>query len=341
MSCNDDTDHRNDSTETKTNTTHRRRNVLKTVGTMAAALPVIGTTAAAAETTVDMVADQGCDPNGTEPCDEKVRSAAGSGKLLQFPAGTYRFERENPLMGVNDFGIRGEGDVTFTVPSGFDGKILTISGGDSLTVENVTVDQSADGATPGLQFGARRDLTVSNVDFAGQGIHPDSGPRGSGGNPPVTNALSLAVLGDGGTGTITNVTARNGGLMGAYNQGKGRAGIWVGARHSGTLTLSNCRMSGFPNNGVYASRTSGTVQIEGGTYRNNDISQVRIGSSGSYVEGATIEVSPAQSNSPNPQQALNQRGVWLEGELDAGRAVRNCSIDVGSAPQTAGKIVEQ
>ncbi|MGN8214035.1 hypothetical protein [Halococcus salifodinae] len=326
-----------------------RRSCLKAAGIAAGSAALFSGSASAAEhrgirfkRTVNMVEDAGCDPTGTEPCDEQLRAAADDYTLLKFPAGTYKFTEKNVVLDTTNLGFRGEGDVRFAVPEGYNEKLLVADRGTGLLFENIDIDQRAHGATPGLHLGAADDLQIHDVEYIGQGIHFDSEPRSEGGgNPAVTNALSPIVRSADGTGVVENVTVNDAGLMGAYNRGEGRVGVWIGMSTRGTITLRGCHIEGVPNNGLYCSRTYGVVRVEGGTFRNNDISQVRIGSEGSYVDGATIEVDAGASSSPNPGQMLNGRGVRFEvGSLDtAGPEVRNCDITIADASHSGGGVV--
>lgn len=323
-----------------------RRTYLKAAGTAAASVPLLGGEAAGAVErrgmefgrVVNMVEEMGCDPTGGQPCDGALRRAAGSNTLLVFPAGTYYFTDENSIMGREDLGIVGRGNVTFTVPENFNRRLLKIAGGHGLLVENITIDQTAAGATPGLMLGAADGLQIRDVEVVGRGIHPALEPDGPDvGDPDVEHALDPIVESPDGEGVVENFVARNEGLMGSY----GRGGVFVGRSHKGTLTFRNCHISGFSGNGMYASRTPGTVQVEGGTFRNNDLSQVRIGSPDSYVRGATIEVDTRDSNSPNPRGMLNGSGVRLEGggfDL-SGAQVLDCDITIAATNNSDGGVV--
>jgi hypothetical protein len=291
-----------------------------------------------------MVADAGCDPTGSEPCDAALQRAAADRTLLKFPEGEYRFTETNVLLDYANLGLLGDGDVRFSVPEEFNEKLIVIDRGTGALFENIDIDLTAAGATPGLHLAAADDLEIHDVEFVGQGIHPDSEPRnfgnsakGPNGNPDVTNALFPIVRSPDGTGVVENVVAHNAGLMGAYTRG----GVWIGISTRGTITLRDCAFSGFPGNGVYASRTNGVVRIEGGTYRNNDVSQVRIGSEGSYVRDATIAVDSTSSRSPNPSEALNQRGIRFEGaKIESGRPVaRDCDVTIAATPHSEGGVV--
>ncbi len=322
---------RGDSDSTGEGVRTNRRTYLKAAGAAVASVPLLAGEGAAEsrhgisfDNVVDMVDDAGCDPNGNSACDGKLQSAAGSNTLLKFPSGTYKFNGKNALNGYDNFGIVGEGDVTFVVSGGFDDKLLTINNGNGLLIENITVDQN--GATPLVQCAPDDNLQVHGLSIVGQG-------RAS--SDAASDAFAAAVRSSGGQGVVSNLTAHNAGKMGAY----ARTGIWVGSNHKGTLTLRNCNVEGFSNNGVYASRTPGAVQVEGGTYKNNDLSQVRIGSSGSYVDGATIETDLSDSNSPNPDDMLNGSGIRLESDRGgSGAEVRNCDVRIGPEVNADGGI---
>ncbi|WP_049998262.1 right-handed parallel beta-helix repeat-containing protein [Halococcus sediminicola] len=321
---------RNDSDSTEESFAPSRRSYLKAAGAAAVSVPLLSGEGAAAterhgisfDNVVDMV-EAGADPNGNEACDGALQSAAGSNTLLKFPSGTYKFTEKNVISGGN-VGILGEGDVTFTVPSDFDDKLLAINGGTGALVENITIDQS--GATPNIQVAPDDGLEVHDVTITGQSLESSDSAE---------DAFTPMVRSSGGEGTVSNLVAHNEGRMGAY----ARTGVWIGQEHAGTVTLRNCNVEGFSNNGVYASRTPGVVKVEGGTYKNNDLSQVRIGSSGSYVDGATIETDVSDSRSPNPEDMLNGSGIRLESDRGgSGAVVRNCDIRVGPNVNADGGI---
>jgi len=321
-----------DSTAERTRT--NRRTYLKAAGATVASVPLLAGEGAAAtsrhgisfDNVVDMVDDAGCDPNGNQACDGKLQSAAGSNTLLKFPSGTYRFTGRNVLNGHSNFGIVGEGDVTFTVPEDFNEQLLSVNFGTGLLVENITIDQS--GATPNLQLAPNDDLEVYDVAMVGRGISSATGNN-------AQTALDPMVRSSDGQGRLENVVLHNEGRMGAYS----RTGIWIGQTNKGTLTLRNCNVEGFSGNGVYGSRTPGVVRIEGGTYKNNDLSQIRIGSAGSYVDGATAETDLSDSRSPNPGEMLNGAGIRLESDRGgSGAAIRNCDVRVGPNVNADGGI---
>ncbi len=337
-----------------------RRTCLKAAGAAMGAFPLVSGSASAAErrgirfeTVVDMVEDVGCDPTGTEPCDEQITDAADDYTLLKFPAGEYKLTQKNVILDKTNLGFVGTGDVRFTVPERFNQKALVVDRGTGLLFEGIDIDQTANGATPGLHLGVDDDLRVHDVELIGQGIHPKSVPReepgwepggaGENGNPNVMDYFYPIVRSPDGSGLVTDLRANNHGLMGAYNAGDGRSGIWVGISNRGTITFRNCRIEEFGSNGTYTSRTNGVVQFEGGVYRNNN-NQVRIGSAGSYVDGVTLEVDADASDAPNPYEALNYRGVRVEMGRQSDRTdveIRDCDISIRSAPFSGGGVVAE
>ncbi|HET7324656.1 MAG TPA: hypothetical protein VFJ06_10015, partial [Halococcus sp.] len=339
-----------------------RRSYLKLAGVAAGSVPLLTGTASAAfthrgiqfERTVDMVRDAGCDPTGNEPCGAKIARAADDYTLLKFPAGTYRIENKTAILDHTNIGFLGEGSVRFEVPELFNEKVIVVDGGTGVLFEGIDIDQTAYGATPGLQLGADDDLRVHDVELIGQGINPDSipkrqpgwepGPGAENGNPDVSDYFFPIVRSADGTGLVTNFRANNHGLMGTYNAAGGRSGIWVGLQNEGTITFRNCHIEEFGSNGTYTSRTYGVVQFEGGVYRNNDNNQIRIGSAGSYIDGAILDVDADSSSSPNPYEALNYRGARLEMGHNYSRTdvtVRNCDISIRSSPHSGGGVVAE
>lgn len=327
-----------------------RRGLIRLAGTVPLVSAIGATRGRAATTrhgisfdTVHTVPDE---KGSNESWADAIERLADDNTLLKFPSGRYPIGRQTTVTGVSSFGIYGEGEVEFVFPQDFNESfaINMIGTSDSnILFENVDFDLTAPGATPGLTIRAADNLQVRDVEFVGQGIHPDSDPRGEGtGNPEVTNALTPQVTTSTGTGLVENFVANNKGLMGAYNGGQngGRIGVWIGNAHKGTITLKRCHIEGFPNNGFYTSRTPGVVQIEDSYARNNDISQVRIGSDGSYVEDTDIVVTSDYSSSPNPEDAINQRGVRLEcrPDYDTGPEVRDCDIYIGPTPNSEAGI---
>jgi len=146
-----------------------RRSYLKLAGATAGSVSLLGRAAGvqaaraggAFSRRVDAV-DAGCDPTGRTPSDGAFRRALAEDTLFTFPTGTYRFTEPQVVLGLDSLGLRGEGEVSFVVPAGFDGDLLTIAGGSELLFHGIDVDMTAAGATPGLRLGARDRLLIED-----------------------------------------------------------------------------------------------------------------------------------------------------------------------------------
>lgn len=290
--------------------------------------------------TINMSGDLGCDPTGQQPCDREFIEAAADDTLLVFPSGTYRFEGVGGLSGLSNFGIYGDGDVTFTAPPNVNGDWFVVDRCHGLLFENINVDVSATNAAPTLKFGVTSKLEIRDVEVFGRGMRNGSKVRGESGNVPVGNALLPIVRSPDGWGVVENFAAKQGGRIGTYNKGNGRVGIYIGRSHQGTIRLLNCHLKEFPNNGIYASRTHGVVQVEGGLFRNNDISQVRLGSNDSHLRNGTVEIDIDEVAHPNmPGDFLRPRGIRIEsGGVDTA-GVRIRDVDIEHRSSTAPGVV--
>lgn len=283
---------------------------------------------------VDAVDDVGCDPSGETPCDAAIERAVADGVAIRFPAGRYRFERGHLFRGMERIGFVGEGDVTFVPPRGFNDKLVGFIG-DRVLFRGIDVDLRAQNTTAGLRFITGSGFLVEDVEFLGRGTHDGEA---------VVNALSLAVTDSAKRGTVRNVVARRGSAIGHYKGGNGRVGIWIGERHAGRITIADCRLEEFGNNGIYASRCFGFTEVVGGVYRNNNTSSVRLGGEGSTVRDATIEVDVGRYSGPFTltETQYNTRAIVVEqGPYDkSGRVlIENCDVRMLNADYSQGAIV--
>jgi hypothetical protein len=132
------------------------------------------------------------------------------------------------------------------------------------------------------------------------------------------------------SGTVENVVATDGG-----HDGGNAVGLYVGKDHAGTLAFEDCVVAGFPNNGLYASAPGrdeagfrgrdGTVHVRGGRYANNNVANVRLGSTGSTARDVTIVV---DERPPTHAGALNARGLRVRNKGD--QVIENCEIEIGA-----------
>lgn len=290
------------------------------------------------ERVVNVVDDVGVDATGETPIDDAFEEALADDTLLRFPEGTYKFERSHTVTDVDRVGIAGRGDVTFVPNASWNGKLFDVKDVDAFLLGGVDVDLTRENTTAGLKLRCREAFRVADVEFLGRGTHRDE---------HVFHALNAAVVNADGQGLVRNLVAKRGSAVDRYKNGNGRGGIYVGPWNEGTITVQNCHLSEFGNNGIYASRTPGDVRVLGGTFRNNSPSSVRIGGRGSRVEGALVEVDPSTYEGPSFDGSRSKlRGVVVEQKTKqrdilkpAGAVVRDCRIRFGDNPTKGPPVV--
>ena len=298
-----------------------RRSCLKAAGVALGASALLGGRGRAAPSRVNVV-EAGADPTGKRRCDDVLRREAGDGVHLVFPEGRYlvgdlRFE-------YDDYGlVAAPGASPVLVPPGDMGEEwLTLDGG-NITVEGFTFDIWNTGDGGRLMVRAQRgDLTVRDVRFEGR---------------LASSAFRFDVDDPNGQGLVERAIARDG----AVGRSDG-FGMYMGRDHAGVLTVRNCEIEGFPNNGLYASDPGypgggmGEVHVEGGLYKNNNIANVRLGTPGSYADGVTVVVDERPPSDPGRGQ--NARGIRLD--ETGGLAVRNSTVRMGAGDyHTDGALV--
>ncbi len=273
---------------------------------------------------VDAVTDLGCDPNGNQDVSSKVGSALDGNTLIEFPAGTYHWESSVSLS-TDRIGIRGKDeDVLFTFPAGYN-EFFIDSTCDRALYENFDVDIRPTNTATGIRVASERGFHIENIKHIGRGTAVSS---------DVTRCWQLRVNDSNSTGVVKNFVAKKGSAWAHYKGGNGRVGISVyGGK--GTVKIIDCHLEEFGNNGIYASRSLSSVQVEGGVYRNNNVAGIRFSGKGSYVDGAVIEVDPKKYSGPRTMEHIDFKmaGIVVEqkkadiGEVDAAGA-KICNTDI-------------
>jgi len=327
--------------EAATNSIVSRRTYLGLTGAAAATatgLSAVGTAAAVErhgiqfDTEIDVVDDLGCDPTGSEDCRDAILSAVDSNTLLRFPEGDYLIDGDLAIVGESNFGMYGEGDVSFVIPAGNQTFTPNYSGVSDGLFEGIDIDQTADDAVGKTRFGSDSYILVKDVEIKGA-VEPLG--RDATGHRMLPFASSGAEV------EVRNFVAKDGGVPGSYRDGGG--GIYVGHSNSGTVRLIDCHIEGFPNNGVYGGYSRGPLQIEGGVYKNNEVSQLRLTGPDTYVDGARIVIDKndwGDGKLGDKEDHLNMRGVWWwSGDIDkTGGEIRNCEIEFLSSNISQGGI---
>lgn len=284
--------------------------------------------------TVDVVAEYDADPTGEEPVSQLVQQASQDGTLVVFPEGEYLFDRKVDLRDAlsrdQTVGFLGEGDVLWTFPDGFNEFALDLDVGQTF-ISNVDFQIRPNRAVSGCRILTERGFYIDDVTHHGRGIYPESA---------VTPCWHLRVSDPDATGILRNFTCREGSAWAHYKGGNGRIGVFV-SRGRGRIRIVDNHLEEFGNNAVYASRTLSPVQVDGGTFRNNNVCGVRISGKDSYVDGATLVVDPSEYSGPRTREddSFQLRAVVIEqgnqslGEfVEPGAEVRNCDIRVENNP---------
>lgn len=263
-------------------------------------------------TVVDAVA-AGADPTGAEPIGDFLAEYAADDTLLSFPPGDYLF----PQIELTDYDHLG-------IAAAFDERPRFVAPANSCRNEDPHV-QFANVTRfllEGIDFDFEREGAggAINVIASGDAVVRDLTTSGT--CRQQITMFRVDIRNPDGVGLVENLRARNtedtGWMTGAY----------VGLRHSGEVTFRNCRLRGFSDNGLYGSAPGaeggggGVVHTVDGEFRNNNVSNVRLGTAGSSARGDTIVVESAPE-----AESLNLRGVRLR--RGAEQVVENCDIRFG------------
>jgi len=278
-------------------------------------------------TVIDAV-QVGADPTGDEPINDIIEEYAADDTLLSFPEGRYLLTPIT-LSEYSAFGIAGQGDgrPTFVAEAG-----TCVDGGSSYVhfkdmaeflLHGVTFDFTASSTGGVVRITATGDATVSDI-------------RAPGACAAQVALFRLDVTDPSSTAVVDALEIEN------ESTDSWLTGIYVGKQHAGDLVFRNCTVEGFTDNGLYASApgladgAGGIVHVEGGTYRNNNVSNVRLGSAGSVARGVT-----AISDSPPPSDGdvtANARGFRLRSGY--GQRIDDCEVYISRDSRfTHGGIV--
>ncbi|WP_336035065.1 right-handed parallel beta-helix repeat-containing protein [Halobacterium yunchengense] len=258
----------------------------------------------------------GADPTGEEPVEGVLADAAADGSLVFLPEGRYRITESFALGAGQRFGLYGPA-ATVVPREGFSDTLFGLGWPEPLTevyVAGLTFDFTAP-ETGGRPVFAAADDRVELVDVSVRGeidVPQDQ--------------VRLDVTDSQGTGVVERLSLPDGGVAGT-----GVTGCEVGDDNHGDVRFVDCRIEGFPDNGLYADPPDGSVTVDGGYFANNGVASVRIETSeASVVRGAHVVVDDADSDFEN------LRGVRLR----AGRSllVEDCRVDMLAAPGSDGAV---
>lgn len=274
---------------------------------------------------VDLAAT-GADDTGTEPINWVLDDHLADDTLVYLPDGTYAVEAQT-VRDLDNAGLVSAAGATPTIvpiaPQRELGSyLLTFTEVRDFFLEGLRFDFREDGYGGRVQVISNGDFTVRDIETVGR--YPDD-----------TTAFRFDVRSSEGTGLVDRLVAER-----TRQTNRSVTGLYVGHQHSGELTFRDCRVAWFPDNGLYASAPGGAggeidgagdgpVHVEGGVYRNNNVANVRLGSTGSTARGVTIEVDEVP---PHRDDVVNARGLRLRGQRD--QIIENCDIRIG--PEAGG-----
>lgn len=267
-------------------------------------------------TVVDAV-EAGADTGGEVPINGFLERNAADDTLLAFPPGTYRLQPVD-LSGYTNLGFAA---AYGTSPTFVAAPNYCVGGGESYVhfskmseflLDSVTFDFGVRNAGGVVRVAAAGDVTLRNVDVSGS-------------CDDQVALFRLDVTESDATATVENLSLSN------PAQDMALTGVYVGRKHAGTATFRDCEVGGFSDNGLYASPPGlpegqgGIVHVEGGTYRNNNIANVRLGSDGSTARGvASVSDAPPPTGTDGPD--VNVRGIRLRNGRD--QRLENCSVTI-------------
>jgi hypothetical protein len=270
--------------------------------------------------TVSAVDDLGLDPSGGTPINGDFGSALSgmSNTRVVFPSGgTFALSGHITARPDGPVEIVGNG-CSFVMPAGKETKSFTfVLEGGSL-IRDITIDQSAEGAVQELSIQAGNGVVrADNVTIEGYAPAKENvGPTGT--NSNVDAMFSPIARSSNSTVQIRDLTAVGGTAAGTHdvpdkpesapeNRLGAPMGIWVGQSTKGAIQFVNPEIGGW-SNGIYGGRTTGTVEVRGGTFVNNFNAQTRIGG-GSVVDGASMLLDDRQWSDKGPFK-IGHQGVY-------------------------------
>lgn len=275
--------------------------------------------------TVENVVDHGIEPGGGNPIDDELTDLMADDTLLIFPEGRYTVKRLE-VGGYDNLGLVSEkGAAPTIVPSvpsdEIDNQFVQFLDVARFYIDGFDFDFTEERFGGVVRIRGRGDVVARNLTIRGKMPDKDL--------PSTPAAFHFGQIDESSRGVVENAVAKAGG-----HQGGNAVGIYVEKDHAGELIFRDCNIQNFPNNGLYASAPGrneqnfagkdGPVHVEGGLYRNNNIANIRIGSTGSTVKDARVV---ADEEPPHPEGSLNVRGIRLRGK--EGQVVDNCEIRFG------------
>ncbi|UIP01522.1 right-handed parallel beta-helix repeat-containing protein (plasmid) [Halobaculum sp. CBA1158] len=267
------------------------------------------------ERTVDLV-EAGADPTGEEPIDEAFDAAVAPDTLVYLPSGTYRVADGITVGGLDRIGLLGS-DATVVPREGNEDNLFSFGWPEPVRealFKGITFDFSAPdtGGRP-LLAQASDSLLVEGLVVKGEAdVNQD--------------LVRVDVTDSDGSGVVRGLRLLDGAIP-DYRI----TGCEVGDDNRGDVSFVDCRIDGFPDNGLYANPPEGSVSVLGGRYRNNGVAGVRVEvADDAVVRGVHVRCDDAEG------AGENMRGIRLR----AGNSVlvEDCLVELLEVTSSDGAV---
>lgn len=266
------------------------------------------------------ITDHGADPTGQESIYPALEAIAEDGAVVYFPDGEYALDETWSFTEFEEFSMIGP-EATIVPAEGFDSHLFRLNSqteAASLRFEGFSFDISAP-ETGGRLLDAQihSELVIRDLTVEGR---TDGGP----------NLFRLDVTDPDGNGLVERLSAPDGAVGDSTI-----SGCYVGNGSHGDIRFVDCRIEGFPDNGLYADPPAGRIVVDGGYYANSGISNVRV-RAGSLVENVHVRCDNASEG------FRNMRGIRLTNYSPDPEAppavVKNCTVEVLDVSSSDGAI---
>jgi len=208
---------------------------------------------------------------------------------------------------------------TITVPAG-ERRVFDVGSGE--TFENKLIDISADGAHFKIMTSGDG-WTVRNI-----------GVRGQNNDRSDTYGCIYCRADEGGEGLVENV------YMGDGAADRCGHAAFSGYGNAGHVTIRDVHVQGWSADGMYLSHpgvpgnSGGTFTVERAFAKNNNIENIRIGTTGSEIRDSVVHVEGRSAVTSNESGQKNPRGIWFKEET--GLLAVNCDVKVDGATAVYG-----
>lgn len=269
---------------------------------------------------VENVLDHGADPEGEESLVPVLDSIDADGAVVYLPPGTYRMDDSWKAEGFERTGVVGV-DATVVPDPGTETFLFSLDGrnhSEAIRIEGLSFDYGhAQAGSRMLHLKTPDGLLVRDVSATGTVGHGPGLVRVDVTDPRGEGLIERLRLPDGATAE------------------SGITGCYVGNDSRGDLTFRDCRIEGFPDNGLYADPPAGSMTVDGGYFANCGIASVRVRGD-SVVRNATVRCDDAS------HEFYNMRGIRLTDyepqDTPEPAVVEDCRVDMLEVTHSDGAI---